>query len=357
MKKTLLSIIAIITFTVSSFAQNVNIPDVNFKAKLLANSNINTDADKLEISVAEAIAYNGEIDVSNSGINSLIGIESFINLTKLDCSDNQLDSLNVCNNIALNTLECSNNQLKSLDVTKNTDLNSLFCYNNRLSSLNVEKNTSLNDLFCNGNLLSSLDLTYNTSLNNFDCSNNQLKILDVTNNIFLFDLRCGGNQLTNLDISKNTKLSGFWCENNHLTNLDLSKNTELIDLFCFSNQLTSLNIKGNTSLIALYCSSNQLTSLDLMKNKSLTILECVDIPNLKCIQALDSQDKSSWLKDNAAQYTENCNYVTDINYDEESTQPKTISSIYNLQGQSVNNSYKGLVIIRYMDGTSEKVIQ
>ena len=39
------------------------------------------------------------------------------------------------------------------------------------------------------------------------------------------------------------------------------------------------------------------------------------------------------------------------------TPSKTITSIYNLQGQSVNNTYQGLVIIRYTDGTSEKVVQ
>lgn len=50
------------------------------------------------------------------------------------------------------------------------------------------------------------------------------------------------------------------------------------------------------------------------------------------------------------------NYTTSIN-EEILTQPKTISSICSLQGQAVNTTYQGLFIIRYTDGTSEKMIQ
>jgi hypothetical protein len=59
MKKTLLTLVSIIAFAFSSLAQNVNIPDANFKKYLLGNALINTDADKLEISVAEANQFHG----------------------------------------------------------------------------------------------------------------------------------------------------------------------------------------------------------------------------------------------------------------------------------------------------------
>ena len=42
-------------------AQNVNIPDANFKAYLVGNTSINTNGDA-EIQVSEATAFNGEID-------------------------------------------------------------------------------------------------------------------------------------------------------------------------------------------------------------------------------------------------------------------------------------------------------
>ena len=47
-------------------AQNVNIPDANFKAYLVGNTAINTNGDT-EIQVSEAAAYSGQIDCS--GLN------------------------------------------------------------------------------------------------------------------------------------------------------------------------------------------------------------------------------------------------------------------------------------------------
>jgi Leucine-rich repeat (LRR) protein len=335
MKKTLITLISIIAFAFTVSAQNVDIPDANFKAYLLGNSAINTDADKLEISVAEAISYNGVLEVENKYIYFMIGIEAFINLTKLNCSSNQLTNL---------------------DVSKNTALIELVCYNNQLTSLDITNCTALTKLSCSGNKLTNLDVTKNTALTNLSCSGYQLTNLDVSKNTALIELFCGGNKLTNLDVTNNTALTQLSCMNTKLTRLDVSKNTALTNLDCMNTQLTSLDITKNTALTKLNCSSNQLTRLDVSKNTALTQLGCYNNPNLKCIQAFNSQNKSDWWRGENAQYSENCNYTVGLN-DELLTQPKTISTIYNLQGQAVNTGYQGLVIIRYTDGTIEKVLQ
>ena len=84
MKKKLLTLISIITFAFTLSAQNVNIPDANFKAYLLGRTDsINTDADKQEISISEAQAFNGMIDISSKNITSLVGFEYFINTLTL----------------------------------------------------------------------------------------------------------------------------------------------------------------------------------------------------------------------------------------------------------------------------------
>ena len=57
-------------------AQNVNIPDANFKAYLVGNPSINTVADA-EISLAEAAAYNATINCSGLEITDMTGIEAF----------------------------------------------------------------------------------------------------------------------------------------------------------------------------------------------------------------------------------------------------------------------------------------
>lgn len=55
-------------------------------------------------------------------ISNLKGIEYFSNLETLDCSGNQLTSLDLSSNTALTHLECANNQLTSLDLSNNTAL-------------------------------------------------------------------------------------------------------------------------------------------------------------------------------------------------------------------------------------------
>jgi hypothetical protein len=105
-------------------AQIVHIPDANFKAALVGNSGINTNGDD-EIQVSEAEAYDGTIDVDDQGIADMTGLEAFVNLTRLECSYNQLTNLDVSANTLLERLDCVGNQLTSLDVSANTALTTL----------------------------------------------------------------------------------------------------------------------------------------------------------------------------------------------------------------------------------------
>ena len=98
MKKNYL-IMLLIFITNGLIAQNVNIPDANFKSYLIGNSAINTNADT-EIQVSEATAFTGTINCSGQNIADLTGIEAFAALTSLDCSYNQLTSLDVTQNTA-----------------------------------------------------------------------------------------------------------------------------------------------------------------------------------------------------------------------------------------------------------------
>ena len=68
-------------------AQIVNIPDANFKAKLIALG-VDTNGDgNIQNSEATAVI---NLDVENSLINSLVGIQSFTNLQELTCRSNQI---------------------------------------------------------------------------------------------------------------------------------------------------------------------------------------------------------------------------------------------------------------------------
>ena len=167
-------------------------------------------------------------------------------VTELNCSWNQLTSLDVSKSAALEVLFCRENQLTNLDISKNIALTDLDCFSNQLTSLDVSKNTALTDLDCFNNQLMSLDVSKNTALTTLYCFDNQLTSLNVSKNRALTTLSCGGNQLTSLDVSKNTVLEELYCSENQLTSLNISRCARLEVLFCFSN---CINGEAMTKLV------------------------------------------------------------------------------------------------------------
>ncbi len=156
------------------------VPDNNFESYLEINGM--GDGIWLNDSVSTAnINTATYLNVNNQSIADLTGIEDFTTLTTLNCSGNQLSSLDVSQNTALDTLVCADNHLTSLDISQNTVLTILSCDLNQLTSLNVSQNTALTNLDCWNNQLTSLNLSQNTALIRLMCDDNQLSSLDVRN--------------------------------------------------------------------------------------------------------------------------------------------------------------------------------
>jgi Leucine-rich repeat (LRR) protein len=180
-------------------SQIVSITDSNFRSYLISNSEINTNNDN-EIQVSEAIAFTGTIDIYNKNISDLTGIETFANLTGLQCSSNNLAVIDISKNTKLKSLYCGNNQLTSLDVSKNTELTNLYCENNKIASLDVSKITLLGAISCGGNQLLSLDISQNANFKWLYCPRNPL----LTN----LNLKNGNNAiLTSIYVPENPNLT------------------------------------------------------------------------------------------------------------------------------------------------------
>ncbi len=110
----ILFIFAVIRFAAS--AQTINIPDINFKAKLIAGG-IDTNTDG-EIQQSEALSVTG-LYLDSSNISSLEGIQSFSNVTSLWCSYNPLTEINLCGT-AVSFLVCSDNpNLTTINLKNN----------------------------------------------------------------------------------------------------------------------------------------------------------------------------------------------------------------------------------------------
>lgn len=269
LKKTLL-LIGLLVLTLSSLGQIVSIPDVNFKNYLLSNTLININGDTL-IQISEAAGFTGEIDIANSQVLNLTGLEAFVNIT---------------------TLSCGYNGLKSLDVSKNTELKYLFCGGNslngpynRITSLDLSKNTKLTFLDCAYNRLSTLDVSNNPLLSVLDCAyNNNLSTLNLSNNLLLTRLEFGFNKFKTINLSKNVELTYLECIGNLLTSLVLTNNTKLTDIYCWSNNLTTLDISNNSLVTSLECDYNKLTTLNIANGRSQFLYgDATGNPNLTCI--------------------------------------------------------------------------
>ncbi len=265
--KTIFTFLALaISFTIS--AQNINIPDANFKAYLVGNPLINTNGDG-EIQLSEATNFTGEINCYDRAISDLTGIETFTKIKKLDCEINKLAFLDISKNIELESLDCSNNKLTSLDVTKNVNLKILDAYDNKLTSLDVSKNILLQELYLMENKLSELNLDNNVNL----------KLLDVIGN---YSLRI-------LKLQNNIKLQKLYCSNCQLFELDLRSNTDLNNILCGANDLFSLLLNNG-------------------QNSKITGFDSTNNPNLNCIQVDDVvYSTTNWPdKDSWAIYSTNC---------------------------------------------------
>lgn len=236
MKKVLLFLTVSILLTKLSFAQLTYVPDDNFEQALI---DLGYDSGALDDYVPTVnIESVTNLDVSGKNISDLTGIEDFLALEGLFCTENLLTSLDVAQNLSLLTLHCGLNQLNSLDVTQNVSLTSLVFSFNEITNIDVSQNLELTGLFCLWNQLTEMDVTNNTNLE------------------FLY---CTNNLITNIDVSQNSHLQGLRVDDNQLATLDVSQNSELYIIDCNDNQLTHVNlINGNNLNITndKYDSSN-----------------------------------------------------------------------------------------------------
>jgi Leucine-rich repeat (LRR) protein len=287
MKKLYFLLIAFCVFN-GLKAQIVNIPDANFKAKLLSARTNNTIAknllgnyfridsnfnNQIELSEALQVSY---LNVSGSTISSLQGILSFTNLQNLNCSYNQINSLDLGGLTNLQILDCSSNQINSLGIAGLTNLQILNCQINYLASINLSGLTNLQNLNCSGNNFTSLNVAGLINLQNLDCHNGgYLPILDLSGLTNLTQLNCSNITLSALITNGLVNLQQLDCSDNSLTELNLVDSINLVNLNCSTNYIATLNISNFVKLQVLNCSNNS-------KMKSLYVKGDIQLQNLNC---------------------------------------------------------------------------
>ncbi|MEP5338848.1 MAG: T9SS type B sorting domain-containing protein [Algibacter sp.] len=323
-KKSLLIITFLFLIPFISWSQTTPIPDNNFEIYLETHdANLNLVTLGNTNSMGDGILNNSvptnkintvlDLDILNLNITNLSGIEDFIALTKLDCSQNQLTNLDVTSLSNLQILWCFSNSLSNIDVSQNTALISLRVEDNTLINLDVSNNTVLNVLTCQNNFLTSLNTSNNSNLTILNCGDNATGTIDVTNNLNLVSLTCPRNNLTELDVTNNINLEQLMFADNQINDINISNNRELSQFRGSRNLLRVLDTSNNLELIHITCNFNTITELDISNNNKLGILDCSN--NLLCrINAKNGTNMliTNFNADNNPNLT--CIIVDDINY-------------------------------------------
>ncbi len=381
---------------------NINIPDAEFKRQLVSEYDTDNDG---EISCAEAAEVT-EMEVITDNVLSIDGIGYFTNLRKLALhpsgyrwgtgigedwrnsgyysSENinnlhtkivgKITELDLSKNVLLQSLDCSGNDLKTLDLSQNSELQHVevtcnidlteikFAADNKieyldadatsicrfdarylgglrtlrasrakemstidlssfgdltvldvsgrnLNHLDVSKNSNLSDLGCSMNNLSELNLSENINLTSVNFAFNNISSIDFSNNRNLREVYLHNNRISTLDISMLEQLERINFGNyqkasdgsitvNTISEIDLSHNGNLIDLSGSLLELRQVDISGNKQLERVHLTGNQLTALDVSNNLKITELHTSLNPDLKTIYISPEQDflyeKDEW---------------------------------------------------------------
>jgi len=283
-------------------AQIVPIADPAFKSKLITLGVDQNSDGNIQFTEATSVTT---LNLDQSNIASLDGIQAFANLVSLQCSNNLLTSLDVSGLVNLTTLKCQYNFLSTLNVSDLPSLSLLWCNFNQLASLDLSGAPALTDLECIWNNLSSINLQGCNGLQRLIGYHNQLSSLSflqgmsalkklwISENPLSGALDFGALGLSSLeelvfryvDGVTSISLNGMSslktldvCESGNLSSLSLNGLVGLEYLSCWECHLSALNLSGLLALKVLYCRDNYLTELDLTSQGSLQEINVMNNP-------------------------------------------------------------------------------
>lgn len=220
-------------------------------------------------------------------------------------------------------------------------------------------------------------IEYFAALTALGCSNNQLTTLDVSRCVALSSINCSGNQLTTLDVSGCVALAYINCSGNQLTTLDVSGCVALTNLYCYNNQLTTLNVSGCTELRSIYCYQNRIEdagmnalveSLPIVENippkpgiGHMYVISNENEQNVMTVAHVAIAKAKNWLPyyrsivlDKWQEYAgseDDGNTIGCVSADDGKD-----ATLYNLSGQRMGQTQRGMNIIRTADGVFRKIL-
>lgn len=213
-----------------------------------------------------------EIDCSYNQLET-IEVENLAGMVELQCGDNKLTSVSLKGLDGLEDLYLEENQLTSVDLSGCPNLEKIMVADNQIEAIDLSKNPKLTGVYVQNNKLTALDLSENAGVKWLNFSSNNISEIGIEHLTSLNLIDASNNALTEILFPASSYFPNINVANNQLTTVDVSKFMYLSMLDVSGNKLTSLNLEGNPYLYYLYCSDNQIEELDIEINNFLQRIE------------------------------------------------------------------------------------
>jgi Leucine-rich repeat (LRR) protein len=273
-------------------AQNVSIPDPNFK-NFLVNHSYNTNPTGIgnqiyldsnhdgEIQYSEAAGYSSDVFnhafyLQGLNISDLTGIDAFDSLEQINISDNPLSTIDISGCLSLKRL--------------NATYNNLFTIFNPVSA-------TLEEVDINSPTFTSADFGGCPALKIIKCSNNPiLTNVSINGCNALEELQAYQNpMLTTLTMGSHYNMTHFQVQSNQLTAIDVSSCHSLEYFFVTGNPLISLNMANG----------NPQSFVQIIA-EGFPDLTCITVNNVAVCEYLWTQTGGYYIFDEWANFSTDC---------------------------------------------------
>jgi len=240
------------------------------------------------------------LNLSNLGLDTIRPLAG-LPLVFLDCSGNELYSLNGLEGMHLEMLSCQNNRISSLEPLRYMPLKNLNCQENWISDLSPLEHLPLKDLNCNWNKITSLEPLRGMQLERLSFCGDPVQSMDALRGMQLKAVDCSKSKIDTLEPLRgmslemlnaaNTSISSITpVEGMPLTIVDLHDCEKLQDvgtLFAI-NSLERLSIPAQVKDIAML---RTLPNLKYLSNKSASLFGTVQETTEEFWQKYDAERK------------------------------------------------------------------
>lgn len=398
--------VILLFFCFSLKAQFTSIPDVNFEQKLMSLGYDNVINGQVLTSIVSQV---NSLNLSNSNISNLTGIQDFTMLSTLNCSNNPLVNVNLSQNTNLTILSVggnaftglsnfslnqslinlylteinSNNLLLNLSNTNikylyfdNINSNSLIITNGSnlqtISSYIWDSNISINSLLLQG-LPNLITIDFNQYLNPTSYISSISMDNSVSSNLQFLKVANLNLATISPSFSQIPNLQNLFIDKCLFSSIDLSMN----------NQLNGLSIVNSPNINSIKACSSFIDSVNVSNCPNLSCVSlkgflpginsyfslwAINAPNLDCIEVQDGDYFSLLFPTNfptnrinldpQVNYNTNCNNTCSFSCSTseipEYVIEKTIMKIIDILGREAKYKTNEILYYLYNDGSTEK---